>query len=162
MHISKKMCVLAFSIVFVIAVIPVQQVEALKPLRWETASSVNLPPWSQSNPTWIGDVYTEDGLHGNFYWFNETSFLLGPEDNQNVMKFWGIWWADFDDGSYVQGTHDGSFTYAINQYTINGRVTVATDQWSDLVGRKVHTVGIVDWTGGVYGIGYSESIFQIN
>ena len=88
--------------------------------------------------------------------------MLGPEDSPKVQKFYGIWWIDWDNGDYIQGVHDGSFTFAINQYTINGRVSEATGDWSFVEGRKIHTVGTVDWTGGVYGIGYSETIFQIN
>lgn len=150
-----------------VALVSATQVSALRPLRWNTASSVNLPPWDLDHPTWTGDVVTEDGEHGAFYWFNEGAKFLGPEpsspdETYKEQKFWGIWWIDWDSGEYMQGTHEGSFTYAISQYTINGRVAEATGDWSYLVGRKIHTVGVVDWTGGTFGIGYSESIFQIN
>ena len=162
MRVQKRVSVLLVALVVLMALASVTPVQAVKPHRWWCETSVNQPPWSPENPTWAGDVWTEDGKHGTFYWYNEESFLLGPADSPKVMKLWGIWWACFDDGSCIQGTHDGSFTYAINQYTINGRVSVATNQWQDLVGRKVHTVGEVDWTGGIYGYGYSESVFQIN
>ncbi|TFG28721.1 hypothetical protein EU528_10835 [Candidatus Thorarchaeota archaeon] len=160
--ISKRIGVTFLIAVFTVALVSTAQVSALKPLRFETASSVNLPPWDLDNPSWIGDVWTENGEHGAFYWFNEGAEFLGPEEDYKVQKFWGIWWIDWDDGDHIQGTHVGSFNYAISQYTINGRVSVATGDWSYLVGRKIHTIGIVDWTGGIYGIGYSESIFQIN
>jgi hypothetical protein len=156
--------VLLVSAIFLMTMICVTPATAIKPHRWWVASSVNLPPWSEENPTWIGDCYNEDGDHGSFYWYNFDSFILGPdpENSPKVMKFYGIWWADWDNGDHVKGTHVGSFTFAINQFTINGRVTEATGVYADLMGRKIHNIGIVDWTGGVYGIGYSENFFQIN
>lgn len=160
--ISKRLSVVLLSVVFLMALVSAGRVDAIKPYRWETASSVNLPPWSLENPHWIGDIWDNEGEHGGFYWYNEYAIFLGPEDDSKVQQFSGIWWIDWDDGSYMQGTHDGTFVYAPSQYSINGRITVATGQYSDLVGRKIHTVGPVDWTGGVYGIGYSEAIFQIN
>ena len=135
---------------------------AIKPHRWWCETSVNIPPWSEENPTWIGDCWNEDGDHGNFYWYNTEAYFLGPEGSPKVQKFSGIWWADWDNGDHVQGTHVGSFVYAINQYTINGRVTEATGNYANLMGRHIHTVGPVDWTGGIYGLGYSESYFQVN
>ena len=165
MSMSKKVGVAVVSIIFLVALISAVPVDANKGFsvyRWWNESNVNLPPWSEENPTWIGEIWTEDGEHGNFYWFNHGAIFLGPEDDSKVQKFWGEWWIDWDDGSHIHGTHEGSFTYAISQYTINGRVTMATMQWDDLVGRKMHTVGIVDWTGGIYGIGYSEGYLQIN
>jgi hypothetical protein len=159
MIMGRKTTVALLAFVFMVALVYATPVEAKKPLRWLTACSINLPPWTPDNPTWIGDVYAEDGAHGEFYWFNTGAEVY---KNENMQKFWGIWWAVWDDGSCVEGIHEGSFTYAIGQYTINGRVTLATGQFSDLVGRKIHTVGRVDMTGGIYGIGYSEGIFQIN
>lgn len=164
---SRRVGVVFLIAVFMVALVSATQASALKPLRWTTATSVNLPPWDLDHPTWTGDVVTEDGEHGVFNWFNEGAKFLGPEptspdETYKEQKFWGIWWIDWDNGEYMQGTHKGSFTYAISQYTINGRVVEATGDWSYLVGCKIHTVGVVDWTGGTYGIGYSESIFQIN
>ena len=154
--------VLLVSAIFLMTLICVTPATAIKPHRWWVACSVNLPPWSEDNPTWIGDALTEDGKHGTFYWFNTGAEFLGPEENPKVQKFWGIWWVDWDNGDHVQGTHKGSFTYAISQYVINGRVTAATGDYADLIGRKIHNIGTVDWTGGMYGIGYSESFFQVN
>ena len=162
MRIKKRISVVFLLAVFAVVLFSAAQVSALKPLRWEMKSSVNLPPWSEENPTWVGDIWRGDGVHGAFYWYNMEAVIIGPEGIPKEQKFNGIWWADFDDGESIQGTHVGSFTFAINQYTINGRVSEATGDWSYLIGRKIHCVGLVDWTGGLYGIGYSESIFQIN
>jgi hypothetical protein len=156
MTVGKRTSVALLTLVFVIALMYATPATAKKPLRWDTYCWIQIPPWSPEHPTWAGDVWNEDGGHGSFYWFNTGAKMY---KNENMQKFWGIWWVDWDNGSYVQGTHDGSFTYAINQYTVNGRVVVATHQWADLVGRKIHTVGIVDWTGGPYGIGDSEGMF---
>jgi hypothetical protein len=159
---QTRVGVLLVSAIFLMTVICVTPATAIKPNRWWVATSINLPPWSEENPTWIGDWWNEDRDHGHFYWYNFDPFNLGLEESPKVMKFYGIWWADWDNGNYVQGTHDGSFTYARKQYTINGRVVVATGNYADLIGRKVHDVGIVDWTGGIYGLGYSEGYFQVN
>lgn len=159
--IPKRLGVILLSLVFMVSLVSATRVDAARPYRWEMASSVNLPPWSIDNPTWVGDIWNDEGEHGDFYWYNEGAYFLGPEDDPKVQQFWGIWWIDWDDGSHIQGTHDGTFVYAISQYTINGRITVATGEWSVLVGHRIHTVGFVDWTGGIYGIGYSESILQI-
>jgi len=138
-------------------------VEAKKPLRWESACSINPPyahynpPWDRDNPTWTGTVTREDGAVGTFAWLNYGAIFMG-----GVQQFYGIWWAMWDDDVYVEGTHVGTFRYANSKFTINGRVTIATLQYSHLEGRKIHNIGYVDWEGGTYGIGYSENVFQIN
>lgn len=156
--ISKRVFVSSLSIVFLVALVSVVPVNAHKPYRWWNESYLNAPTL---NPTWIGDIWTEGlhgGIHGELVWNNTGAIFLGP-DGLSTQKFWGFWWIDFDvDGEVdILGYHDGSFTYARNQYTINGRVTYTSEAWEHMIGWKIHTVGFVDWE-----LGYSEGYIQFN
>ncbi len=138
--ISKKVSVGLLSLIFLVALVSAVPVDAKKPYRWYSESYYTV------DPEWTGDIWTEEGEHGTFYWQNDdTAYIfLGP-DGMKVQKFSGIWWIDWDDDGYIQGTHKGSYTYAIMQFTINGWVTDTSDDWSHVDGRKIHTVGIADF-----------------
>ncbi|MHA2356219.1 MAG: hypothetical protein ACXADC_13645 [Candidatus Thorarchaeota archaeon] len=156
MSMSKRVGVGLLSIIFLVALVSAMPVDAknFSKYRW----------WSESyytwDPEWTGDVWTHEGLHGIFVWDNDNGAyrFLGPDGN-SVQKFSGVWSVDFGgDGVIdIQGTHKGSFTYALNQYTINGQITYTSAEWSHLDGRKVHTVGNVDWDSLT-----SNTWFQIN
>jgi len=158
MSMSKRIGVAVISIIFLVALVSAVPVEAKKDFsvyRWWNECYYNFDP--AYTYEWKGRIWTEDGEQGTFYWDNLGYFFLGPEGDAKVQKFWGIWWIDWDDGGYIEGTHYGSFAYAIDQYTINGHITVTSEDWSFLDGRKIHTVSNVDWIEM-----YSEGFCQIN
>jgi hypothetical protein len=163
---SKRVGVAVVSIIFLVALVSAVPVDAKKGFsaeRW----------WSEvywtGVPNWTGDIWTGEkgeGTHGTIYWDNHGAIWLGPEGrlpypypSAKVQKFWGVWWIDFgSDGTVdIYGYHDGSFTYAIMQCTINGHVTETSDDWSNFDGRKIHTVNFVDMASG-----YIEHYLQIN
>jgi hypothetical protein len=155
MSMSKKVSVGLLSIVFLVALVSAVPVDAKKPYRWYSES------YYTGDPEWTGEIWTEDGKHGAFYWDNNNDayIFLGPEGDK-VQKFSGIWWILWDDesgGGYIEGTHKGSYTYAIMQFTINGWVTDTSDDWSHVDGRKIHTVGVADFANLP-----SVTWFQIN
>ncbi len=139
---SKRVSVALLSIIFLVALVSAVPVDAkdFSKYSWYSESYYTI------DPEWTGDIWTEDGEHGTLYWQNDDTMyiFLGPEGDK-VQKFSGMWWIDWDDGEYIQGTHKGSYTYAIMQFTINGRVTDTSDDWSHVDGRKIHTVGIADF-----------------
>ncbi|UCH04645.1 MAG: hypothetical protein JSW05_00340 [Candidatus Thorarchaeota archaeon] len=141
MSLSKRMSVGLLGIIFLVALVSAIPVEANKPHRWYADMSYT------GEPSWTGVIETEDGKTGAFYWDNEDFYVLGPEQKPSVQKFWGVWGIDWDgDGlDDIHGTHYGSFTYAILQFTVNGRVTDASGAWSYMDGWKIHTVGNVNW-----------------
>jgi hypothetical protein len=157
---SKRVGVAVISIIFLVALVSAVPVDAKKGFsvhRWWSEVYYNFDP--AFTYEWKGDIWTEDGKHGTIYWDNTGVKFLGPEGSKE-QKFWGVWWIDWDDefgGGYIEGTHDGSFTYAIMQCTINGRITETSDDWSYLDGRKIHTVSYVDFGNFVI-----EHYLQIN
>ncbi len=150
MSMSKKIGVAIISIIFVVALVSAVPVEAKKDFsvyRW----------WSEvSLMDMTGYIETEDGKRGTIHWDNQGAIWLGPEGqlpypyaDAKVQKFWGEWRIEWDvesGGGYIKGTHDGSFTYAISQSTVNGRITEATGPWSFLEGRSMHSLGYIDWS----------------
>jgi hypothetical protein len=160
MNMSKRIGVAVVSFIFLVALVSAVPVAAEKPFsvhRWW--SEVYWTGYPISDIEWTGDIWTEDGEHGTIYWDNFGFYLLGPENNPKVQKFWGVWWIDFgSDGTVdIFGYHDGSFTFAIMQCIINGHVTETSDDWSDFDGRKIHTVNFVDMASG-----YIEHFLQFN
>ena len=152
---SRKMSVGLLSLVFLVtlvAIVPVP-VEAKKPIKWWQECHFNYPTFK---PTWVGDIWREDGSHGDFYWDNLGYVVLGP-DGDKVQHFWGVWGIDWDDSGYIEGTHKGTFTYSINQANIVGRITGTSDGWSHLMDCKIHTLSPVDLV-----VGYAECYFVIN
>lgn len=140
MNTSKRASVVLLSVIFLIALVSAVPVDAKKPYRWYSES------YYTGYPEWTGEIWTEEGEHGTFYWDNnDDAYIFLGTDGMKVQKFSGIWWIDWDDGGYIQGTHKESYTYAIMQFTINGWVTDTSDDWSHVDGHKIHTVGIADF-----------------
>ena len=155
MSTSKRVSVALLSIIFLVALVSAVPVEAKKDFsvyRWWTEYTYT------GVPEWTGEVWTEDGEHGAMYWDNDDSayIFLGPEGDK-VQKFAGIWWIEWDDGDYIEGTHKGSYAYATVTPIINGEITIATGDWSLLLGRHVKTFSSINWE--TYTI---EGWFQIN
>ncbi|MHA2302912.1 MAG: hypothetical protein ACXACD_18355 [Candidatus Thorarchaeota archaeon] len=154
MRISKRLSVALLAAFFLVTLVSAVPTEAKKPHRWYSDSTY-MGGGTRENPTWVGHIWNEDGYHGDFYWLNLEWVFMG-----NEQHFWGIWWINWDDGGHIEGTHKGSFTYALMQYNIKGWIYEAYAgsiyDYSDLDGRKIHTLGVVSefWT--------SQSIFQIN
>jgi len=145
MKMSKRIGVAVVSIIFLVALVSAVPVDAKKPFsvyRWWSEVYYNFDP--AFTYEWKGDIWTEDDEHGTIYWDNLDYRFLGPAEDK-VQKFWGVWWIWWDDGGYIEGTHDGSFAYAISQCTINGHITETSAGWSYLDGRKMHTVSYVDF-----------------
>ena len=159
---SKRVGVAVISIIFLVALVSAVPVDAKKGFskhRWWSEVYYNFNP--DFTYEWKGDIWTGDegeSVHGTIYWDNLGAIWLGPAGDK-VQKFWGVWWIDFgsDDIVDVYGYHDGSFTYAIMQCTINGHITETSDDWSYLDGRKIHTVSFVDFVNF-----YIEHYLQIN
>ncbi len=150
---SKRIGVAVVSIIFLVALVSAVPVDAKKPFsvyRWWSEVSI----MDMTGDIWTGGPEGKyDGVRGTIHWDNQGAIWLGPEGRQpypyegnKVQKFWGEWWIEWDDGSYIEGTHDGSFTYAISQSTVNGRITDATGVWSDLEGRHMHSLGNIFWS----------------
>lgn len=146
---ANKIGVAVISMIFLVALVSAAPVSAKKDFsvyRWWTEYH-----WT-GTPEWTGDVWTGgpngkyDGEHGAMYWDNDNALtqFLGPEGDK-VQKFSGKWWIVWDDGSYIEGTHNGSYSYATVTPIINGRITVATGDWSYLLGRNVKTFSDIDW-----------------
>jgi len=161
MSMSKKVGVAVVSIIFLVALVSAVPVDANKGFsKYNWWAEL----WYTGYPEWTGDIWTggpDDiygGQHGMIYWDNDDDAyrFLGP-DGDKVQKFSGTWWIIFDDGGYIEGTHAGSFTYAISQCTINGQITETSTDWSYLVGRRVHTVSFVDFVAFTI-----DHYFQIN
>ena len=144
--ISKRASVVFLSLIFLLTLVSAMPVEAKVPLRWEFSCNYS------GIPTWTGEIIRDDGIKGDFYQDILVAIWMG-----NVQHFSGVWWIDWDDGGHIEGTQKGSFTYAINQYTVNGWITETSSDWSHLDGRKIHTIGIIDWS-----LGYTEGVYQIN
>jgi len=155
MKMIKVIGVAVVSIIFLVALVSAVPVDAKKDFsvyRWWTEYSYT------GSPEWTGEVWTEEGEHGAMYWdnYDDAYIFLGPEGDK-VQKFEGIWWIEWDDGDYIGGTHEGSYSYATDTPIINGRITAATGDWSFLLGRKVKTFSSINWA--TYSI---EGYFQIN
>jgi hypothetical protein len=149
---SKRIGVAIVSIIFLVALVSAVPVDAKKGFsthRWWSEVSL----MDMNGDIWTGGPEGKyDGLHGTIHWDNQGAIYLGPEGrlpylypDAKVQKFWGEWWIDWDGGDHIEGTHDGSFTYAISQSTVNGRVTETTGDWSYLEGRSMHSLGYIDW-----------------
>jgi hypothetical protein len=160
MSMSKRIGVALVSIIFLVALVSAVPVEAKKGFsvyRWWSETNYNFDP--EFTYEWKGDIWAGEkgeGEHGTIYWDNFGAIWLGPAGDK-VQKFWGVWWIEWDSGEHIEGTHEGSFTYAIMQCTINGRITVTSDDWSYLDGRKIHTVNYVDFANF-----HIEHYLQIN
>jgi len=147
---SKRISVAVISVIFLVALVSAVPVDAKKEFsvyRWWSEVRLN---------DMTGDIWTEDNKHGTIHWDNQGAIYLGPEGRlpdyypeAKVQKFWGEWWIEWDaesGGGHINGTHNGSFNYAISPSTVNGRITEATGPWSFLEGRNMHSLGYIDWT----------------
>jgi len=152
--ISKRVGVGLLSMLFMLALVSAMPVEAKVPLRWEGTATYD------GMVTWNGDIIREDGGHGTLTWSSLDSVFLS-----NVQHSSSSWRIDWDDDGYIEGTAEGTWVYNVvphdyfygGDYVYNGKVTGASSDWADLVGRKVHIMGHVSpwwWT--------TEAVFQIN
>ncbi|MHA2209848.1 MAG: hypothetical protein ACXABV_11800 [Candidatus Thorarchaeota archaeon] len=157
MSMSKRVSVGLLSIIFLVALVSAMPAAAKKEFsvyRWWTENKYSgYPIGDLEDPEWTGEIWTgpgkHGGMHGMIYWDHLGFYVLGPEDQPKVQKFWGEWWIIWDDGGRIEGTQNGSFTYAIYHATVNGRVTKTTPgtnyDWSYLEGRTMHSTSIVEW-----------------
>ncbi|MHA2381210.1 MAG: hypothetical protein ACXACT_01480 [Candidatus Thorarchaeota archaeon] len=147
MNVSKRVSVGLLSIVFIVALVSAVPVDAKKPFsvyRWYSEVTYDLAgdyDWEWSGDIWAGEK--EQAEHGTIYWDNFGFFDRGPEDNGKVQKYWGKWWIIWDDGDYIEGTHEGSAPYVIFQSNIKGKITFADGDWSHLEGRNMHSLSRV-------------------
>ncbi|MFW9805380.1 MAG: hypothetical protein ACFFFK_01465 [Candidatus Thorarchaeota archaeon] len=165
MNTTKRVSVALLSVIFLVALVSAVPVEAKKDFsvyRWWTEYVYT------GSPEWTGDVWTggpDDkygGEHGVMYWDNDDDLyrFLGPDDpdgSYKVQKFEGIWWIEWDDGDYIEGTHHGSWSAATVTPIINGKITVATGDWAYLLGRNVKTFSTIDLASFTI-----DGYFQIN
>jgi hypothetical protein len=162
---SKRIGVAVVSIIFLVALVSAVPVDAKKGFsvyRWDSTIYWSWEPVEQIE--WTGVIETEDGEVGTIYWDNHGAILLGPDPQNFVMqKFWGEWWIDFGDDDIVdiRGTHKGIFNPAISQSVINGHIIQTSTDWSDLDGRRIHTIGYAGFDVLLL-LPYIEYYLQIN
>ena len=169
MSTSKRVSVALLGVIFLVALVsavPVQAKKDFSVYRWWTEY------YFTGVPEWTGEVWTGSaddkygGRHGAMFWDNDDTayILLGPDGIVKVQKFSGKWWIIWDDGGYIEGVHEGSFSTATVTPIINGHITIVdTPQgaydWSYLLGRKVKTFSSIDLFASPRTI---EGYFQIN
>lgn len=147
MSMSKRVGVAVISIIFLVALVSAVPVDAKKPFsvyRWYsevTFDLADLYEWEWSGYIWAGEK--DQAERGTIYWDNFDTLELGPEGNKKVQKYWGKWWIIWEDGDYIEGTHEGSAPYVIFQSNIKGKITMATGGWSHLEGRNMHSLSRV-------------------
>ena len=152
-NISKKLSMGFLCLMLLLVLISANPVEAKVPLRWEYSMVY------QGGIHWQGDIYTADGMHGDFTWI-----LTDYEMKSNGQKLSLIWMIEWDDGSYIVGNMDGTFVYETHEYGLdggtfvgNGAVTDTSTEWSEVYGRNVHIDGdVCPWPW------IAEGVFQIN
>jgi hypothetical protein len=152
-NVTKKLCVGLLSLVFLFVLVSATPVEAKVPLRWEHSVSY------MGGIYWEGDIWTEDGSHGDFSWQLTDYVILS-----NLQKLSVIWRIEWDGGGYIEGTLDGIFVFETHEYGLdggycvgNGKVTDTSADWSHVYGRIAHLDSyICPWPW------VAEGIFQIN
>lgn len=153
MSMSKRVGVAVIGTIFLVALVSAVPVEAKTPIRWDyVADYIGY----YSYPDWYGELVGENAEIGIF--ITDVVFL------SNGQKLDAIWWIEFDDGEYLEGTMKGFFVYTTHdnlydggQYVLNGEVTDTSPDWSDWNGRNVHVMGFVTPWPWV-----TNGVFQIN
>jgi hypothetical protein len=147
-EISKKLGVGIISLVFLLALVSANPVEAITPLRMDYSASYTF------EPEWTGVIIRDDGVTGTLC-FDVIEWV----DLATIQKSSGIWWINWADGGYLEGTQNGKVIWAKGEYVINGKVTATSDDVAYLDGRNVHIMGTIDMSFFPY---TTTGVFQIN
>lgn len=145
-RLSKRVCVGLMGMIFMLALVSANPVEAKVPLHWDVNATYTF------DPEWTGVIVREDGVSGSIILdIIESKFVADLEISKS------IWLIEWEDGGYIEGTLEGMVSYRKLVYVFNGKITVTSDNWSHLNGRNVHVTGNIHpsfWT--------TWATFQIN
>ena len=146
-----KRLIVLLALAFTLVLVPAGTAQAKKPLRYECEGWATLFGWQGTITSGDLDGYT-------MIWVTLAVDFRGgetPFDAKNVY-FFEEWFIgdgiEYDDGDGVTGDvvlagfDEGVTRFKNGKFSGNGRVTVASEDYTHLIGRKEHLSGTVyDW-----------------